>query len=108
MTCRCKHQFCYICGGKWSHEHLCNRVPGGVTAIHNYGDGNLFNCNCVDGCGVISCLLKVPLRLISWLLALSIVVLIAGYVLAKDLFLLMFAILLGMTFFTIECICQKC
>lgn len=29
MTCRCKHQFCYICGGDWSNGHLCNNGQGG-------------------------------------------------------------------------------
>ena len=25
MTCRCKYQFCYICGGKWGIGHLCSK-----------------------------------------------------------------------------------
>ena len=28
MTCRCGYQFCYICGGKWKHSHLCNNPDG--------------------------------------------------------------------------------
>lgn len=23
MTCKCGHQFCYLCGEKWSSEHRC-------------------------------------------------------------------------------------
>ena len=29
ITCRCKYQFCYVCGAKWSVEHYGNHDANG-------------------------------------------------------------------------------
>ena len=66
MTCRCKYEFCYVCGAPWTVEHYGNHdengrlqaVPDpGARRNYNYGGGGgddcFENCDCCecDCCG---------------------------------------------------------
>lgn len=45
MTCRCRYQFCYVCGAKWSASHVCaNR---GTEPVFNEPECQClcFQCN---------------------------------------------------------------
>ena len=74
MTCRCKYQFCYVCGAPWTSAHYGNHDENGnLQAVPDPGARNLnhecceccddgcecrvgcCNCDCDDGCCTCDC-----------------------------------------------------
>jgi hypothetical protein len=55
MTCRCKYEFCYLCGKRWTgYDHVCNQTIAEIRARNGglFGDGGGCEfCNCEDACG---------------------------------------------------------
>ncbi len=113
MTCRCKYEFCYLCGQKWKgYDHVCNQSVAQIRAL-NVGlfqnGGACECCTCEQTCGaVFGCLLTIPLRL-----AVGIVLgIILAVILAQKILLIAFyfvaSILAGIFGYSIDILCSVC
>ena len=80
MTCRCKYQFCYVCGADWNPAHYGEHdengqlvpvvaQPGAAPAGENHQDPCCDCTCCEDTCGdTLACIFKSPLKLVLFLL----------------------------------------
>ena len=98
MTCRCGHQFCYICGKDWKNNgHLCR----GDDNNENYNNDDDDCCECFDECGCCG-------RVLKFILFLPFFIIVLVFIFIKYLFfipfIIIFSILGGMTGYTIELI----
>lgn len=105
MTCRCGHQFCYICGKDWNgNGHLCNETQ----ALPNQPDDCFQCCFCLNDCGCVGQLFKLIVKLILGipLFILFASILIIKYTVLFTLFLGI-SILVGAVGYTFEIICDQ-
>jgi len=90
MTCRCGYQFCYVCGADWSAIHYNNHTASGEGLVQNQvivpqAQEACCDCACLDDCcGGLSCLIKIPLKIILLLLFFLLMAFIFFF---KDLFI---------------------
>lgn len=106
MTCRCKHQFCYMCGGNWAADHVCS---GNFMGAAYNANAPCCDCTCCDeACGPLACVFKFPFKLILYILFWIVVLLIFINKILIIVMLMVFVLLAGLFFFSFDYICTLC